>query len=310
MILDRMSVSAPLARAGHRPRRPDRAASAGRPRCSSIAACASTPSTSSRRTRHPDRLGLGDLSRVDRPRRQPARHAEPRARRPGAGPAAGPHVRHAAGRLRHRPRGPAPPPAAHLRRARPRHHHRPRPPPDARDGAGHVGVAEAERVGPMRAGRRADVAAESGRRSLAAPTPVAVAGRPPPTAAVAELLRTLELTINRRLDGVLHGNHQGITPGHGSEPGESRLYQPGDDVRRIDWNVTARTDADPRPRPDRRPRPRGVAGRRRVGGDALRHGHDGEGAGRAGRRRRASASSPRATRTGSARCWSPARSSR
>jgi uncharacterized protein (DUF58 family) len=63
----------------------------------------------------------------------------------------------------------------------------------------------------------------------------------PPTEQVAELVRTLELTINRRLDGALHGNHQGITPGHGSEPGESRLYQPGDDVRRIDWNVTART---------------------------------------------------------------------
>ena len=63
----------------------------------------------------------------------------------------------------------------------------------------------------------------------------------PPTESVAELLRTLELTINGRLDGVLHGNHQGLTPGHGSEPGESRLYQPGDDVRRIDWNITART---------------------------------------------------------------------
>jgi uncharacterized protein (DUF58 family) len=63
----------------------------------------------------------------------------------------------------------------------------------------------------------------------------------PPTEVVAELLRTLELTINGRLDGVLHGNHQGLTPGHGSEPGESRQYQPGDDVRRIDWNVTARS---------------------------------------------------------------------
>jgi uncharacterized protein (DUF58 family) len=62
----------------------------------------------------------------------------------------------------------------------------------------------------------------------------------PPTDTVAELLRSLELTITRRLDGVLHGNHQGLTPGHGSEPGESRPYQPGDDVRRIDWNVTAR----------------------------------------------------------------------
>jgi uncharacterized protein (DUF58 family) len=59
---------------------------------------------------------------------------------------------------------------------------------------------------------------------------------------VAELIRTLEITITRRLDGVLHGNHQGLTPGHGSEPGESRGYQPGDDVRRIDWNVTARTN--------------------------------------------------------------------
>ncbi|MGI9644713.1 MAG: DUF58 domain-containing protein [Ilumatobacteraceae bacterium] len=64
----------------------------------------------------------------------------------------------------------------------------------------------------------------------------------PPTESVAELLRTLELTISRRLDGVLHGNIQGLTPGHGSEPGESRPYQPGDDVRRIDWNVTARTN--------------------------------------------------------------------
>jgi len=63
----------------------------------------------------------------------------------------------------------------------------------------------------------------------------------PPTTQVAELVRTLELTINRRLDTALHGNYQGITPGHGSEPGESRQYQPGDDVRRIDWNVTART---------------------------------------------------------------------
>jgi uncharacterized protein (DUF58 family) len=63
----------------------------------------------------------------------------------------------------------------------------------------------------------------------------------PPTEQVAELVRTLELTINRRLDGALHGNHQGLTPGHGTEQGESRPYQPGDDVRRIDWNVTART---------------------------------------------------------------------
>ncbi len=57
----------------------------------------------------------------------------------------------------------------------------------------------------------------------------------------AEVLRRLELTITRRLDGLLHGDHRGLVPGHGSEPGETRVYQPGDDVRRIDWNVTART---------------------------------------------------------------------
>ncbi|HEY7938565.1 MAG TPA: DUF58 domain-containing protein [Acidimicrobiales bacterium] len=55
-----------------------------------------------------------------------------------------------------------------------------------------------------------------------------------------QVLRRLELTITRRLDGLLHGNHLGLVPGHGSELGETRAYQPGDDVRRIDWNVTAR----------------------------------------------------------------------
>jgi uncharacterized protein (DUF58 family) len=54
-------------------------------------------------------------------------------------------------------------------------------------------------------------------------------------------LRHLELTITRRLDGLLQGDHQGLVPGAGSEAGEGREYQPGDDVRRMDWNLTART---------------------------------------------------------------------
>ena len=58
---------------------------------------------------------------------------------------------------------------------------------------------------------------------------------------LAAALRTLELTIKQKLDGVLHGDYLGLIPGPGSEPGESRLYQPGDDVRRMDWAVTART---------------------------------------------------------------------
>ena len=59
--------------------------------------------------------------------------------------------------------------------------------------------------------------------------------------ALSAALRKLELTVRRKLDGVLHGDHQGLMPGPGSEPGESRIYQPGDDVRRMDWSVTART---------------------------------------------------------------------
>ncbi len=54
------------------------------------------------------------------------------------------------------------------------------------------------------------------------------------------ILRKLELTITRKLDGLLQGDYRGLVPGHGSELGEAREYQPGDDTRRIDWNVTAR----------------------------------------------------------------------
>jgi uncharacterized protein (DUF58 family) len=60
-------------------------------------------------------------------------------------------------------------------------------------------------------------------------------------ARTARLLRTLELDVRRRLDGLLHGDYRGLVSGHGSELGETRLYTPSDDVRRIDWNVTART---------------------------------------------------------------------
>ncbi|HEY2299504.1 MAG TPA: DUF58 domain-containing protein [Jatrophihabitans sp.] len=55
------------------------------------------------------------------------------------------------------------------------------------------------------------------------------------------LLRRLELTVRNRLDGLLQGNYIGLVPGPGSEAGESRQYVPGDDVRRMDWPVTART---------------------------------------------------------------------
>lgn len=65
-------------------------------------------------------------------------------------------------------------------------------------------------------------------------TPIVSAGTEP-------VLRKLELIVRRRLDGLLQGNYLGLIPGPGSEIAESRLYYPGDDVRRIDWPVTART---------------------------------------------------------------------
>jgi uncharacterized protein (DUF58 family) len=58
----------------------------------------------------------------------------------------------------------------------------------------------------------------------------------------AELLRRLDLDVSRKLDGMLQGDYRGLVPGHGTELGETRQYQWGDDVRRIDWNVTARAN--------------------------------------------------------------------
>lgn len=55
-----------------------------------------------------------------------------------------------------------------------------------------------------------------------------------------EILRRLELDVERRLDGLLQGDYRGLVTGLGAEPGEAREYQAGDDVRRMDWNVTAR----------------------------------------------------------------------
>ena len=54
-------------------------------------------------------------------------------------------------------------------------------------------------------------------------------------------VRRLSLQVAHRLDGLLQGDHLGYLPGPGTEPAEARAYSPGDDVRRIDWAVTART---------------------------------------------------------------------
>ncbi len=59
----------------------------------------------------------------------------------------------------------------------------------------------------------------------------------------AEVLRRLELQIVRRLDGRASGDHRTSAIGPGSERAGAREYQPGDDARRIDWNLTARSHA-------------------------------------------------------------------
>lgn len=67
-------------------------------------------------------------------------------------------------------------------------------------------------------------------------------GRATPVEATSRAaLAQLELLVTRRLDGVLNGDHRGLLPGPGTEPGEARAYEPGDDVRTMDWSVTART---------------------------------------------------------------------
>jgi len=55
------------------------------------------------------------------------------------------------------------------------------------------------------------------------------------------LLRALDVTIGRRVEGLLAGDYRSTLLGQGSELALVRPYVPGDDVRRIDWNVTART---------------------------------------------------------------------
>ena len=54
------------------------------------------------------------------------------------------------------------------------------------------------------------------------------------------LLERLEWTVIRRLDGLLQGNYRTLWRGAGLDLADLREYQHHDDVRHIDWNVTAR----------------------------------------------------------------------
>ena len=73
---------------------------------------------------------------------------------------------------------------------------------------------------------------------LASPT----SARPGPGPMPEGLLRALDVTIGKRMEGLLAGDFRSTLLGTGTELAMVRPYEPGDDVRRIDWNVTARTN--------------------------------------------------------------------
>ena len=90
--------------------------------------------------------------------------------------------------------------------------------------------------------------ATAARRLFSAPPPAAL---PPTTAAetaggvpreVLRQVRLIELRTRGWVNSLFSGEYHSVFKGQGMEFAEVREYQPGDDVRNIDWNVTARMD--------------------------------------------------------------------
>jgi uncharacterized protein (DUF58 family) len=66
--------------------------------------------------------------------------------------------------------------------------------------------------------------------------------RPGPGPVPEAVLRALEIKVARKIEGLLPGEQRSNSQGIGTELTAVRPYQPGDDVRRIEWKVTARTN--------------------------------------------------------------------
>src|SRR5690242_13243425 len=65
----------------------------------------------------------------------------------------------------------------------------------------------------------------------------------PEPATPERILHRLDWQVIRRLDGLLQGDYRSLFYGYGLDFADLREYQPEDDIRYIDWNVTARMDA-------------------------------------------------------------------
>jgi uncharacterized protein (DUF58 family) len=79
------------------------------------------------------------------------------------------------------------------------------------------------------------------KRRSAVKVPAATHSAPPQQELPEALLRRLEFMVLKRLDGFFFGDYTGVFYGPSLDLAEVREYQPGDEVRRIDWNVTARS---------------------------------------------------------------------
>lgn len=82
--------------------------------------------------------------------------------------------------------------------------------------------------------------AESAAMSASAATRDGARAARPGARQTEALVQRLEWTVMRKLDGMLQGDYRTLFRGFGIDFADLREYQPGDDVRHIDWNVTAR----------------------------------------------------------------------
>jgi uncharacterized protein (DUF58 family) len=79
------------------------------------------------------------------------------------------------------------------------------------------------------------------RRRIDPPAPERSPAKPGPGPVPQAVLRSLDLAVMKRIESLMPGEHLTPQVGSGTELAGIRPYFPGDDVRHIDWNVTART---------------------------------------------------------------------